>query len=90
MAKPCRSVSEIPPSPGPLSRLPAPSKTGLPVGLVAGADTGVLKSKTRFPERMPVFTAEVFRNYTKKLSTMYIITQYSGKSPSPPSLFLPA
>lgn len=58
----------------PLSRLPAASKTGLPVGLAAGAITGVWKSKTRHPQRLPVFTAALFDNYLKKFSRMHIIS----------------
>jgi hypothetical protein len=61
-----------------LSRLPAASKTGLPVGLTAASNTGVLKSKTRCPQRLPGFTAAVFADYLKKLSRMVIIAHSAG------------
>jgi hypothetical protein len=56
------------PAPGSLSRLHMPSKTGLPVGLAAGANTGVLKSKTGCPHRLPGITARLVHEYLKRFS----------------------
>jgi hypothetical protein len=69
-----RLFLETPPHPRPLSRLPVASKTGLPVGLAAGAITGVLKSKNRLAFWLLGFTSAVFENYLKKFSRMHIIS----------------
>src|SRR5438105_532215 len=44
--------------------------------IIGGAQyTGVLKSKFRCSYRLPGFTAAVFENYSKKFSTMHIISR---------------